>query len=89
MWRHYLLLALVGSVVFADTETSSIEESNSNETKEDPDVESAVVSLQSKDFAGALQAHPLLMVCLIIIVPLSKQANHSKYHQDEEQQRLQ
>ena len=90
MWRHCLLLALGGSAVFGEaadvTKTGSIEESSSNERKEDPKVESGVFSLHSKDFAEALQAHPLLMVCLIIIVPLSKQANHFKYHQDEEQQ---
>ena len=88
MWRHCILLALGGSAVFGEaadvTKPGSIEESSSiEERKEDPSVESGVVSLHSKDFAEALQAHPLLMVSLIIIVSLS---NQSKYHQDEEQQ---
>ena len=87
MWRHCLLLALGGSAVFGEaadvTKPGSIEETSSNERKEDPSVESGVVSLHGKDFAEALQAHPLLMVSLIIIVSLS---NQSKYHQDEEQQ---
>ena len=78
MWRHCLLLALGGSAVFGEaadvTKPGSIEESSSNERKEDPKVESGVFSLHSKDFAEALQAHPLLMVSLIIIVFLSNQS---------------
>jgi len=66
MWRHCLLLALGGSAVFGEaadvTKPGSIEETSSNERKEDPKVESGVFSLHSKDFAEALQAHPLLMV---------------------------
>jgi len=68
MWRHCLLLGLGGFAVFADadidvTETGPSDELSSNAlAEEELEIESAVISLQSKEFAQALQAHPLLMV---------------------------
>jgi len=64
MWRHWLLLAVGGLAVFADIDAGASEELSSNdEAKEEVEVEkSAVISLQSTDFAQALQAHSLLMV---------------------------
>jgi len=75
MWRHYLLLALGGFAVFAEadidvTNTGPSDELSSNALAEEEvekgtpsaEVQSAVISLQSKDFAQALQVHPLLLV---------------------------
>jgi len=67
MWRHWLVLALGGLAVFADidaTDTGPSGElsSNADESKEEEVEKSGVASLQSKDFAQALQAHSLLMV---------------------------
>ena len=67
MWRHWLVLALGGLPVFAnidatDTGPSGELSSNADESKEEEVEKSGVVSLQSKDFANALQDHPHLMV---------------------------
>ena len=91
MWRHCLLLALHGFAVFADsnidvTDTGPSEELISNVAEEEVEIESAVISLHSKDFAQALQAHPLLMVRHFIVshLPLLQLiCHHSKYHQYE------
>ena len=68
MWRHSLLLALGGFAVFADVDIdgTSDELSSNALAEEELEIESAVISLQSKEFAQALQAHPLLMVRHII-----------------------
>ena len=77
MWRHWLVLALGGLAVFPDidaTDTGPSGElsSNEDESKEEEVEKSGVVSLQSKDFAQALQAHSLLMVGIFIIVTSHK-----------------
>ena len=74
MWRHWLVLALGGLAVFPDidaTDTGPSGELSSNDESKEEEVEnSGVVSLQSKDFAQALQAHSLLMVGIFIIVKI-------------------
>ena len=81
MWRRCLLLALGGSAVFADADIDVTETGPNEELAEgEVEIESAVISLQSKDFAQALQAHPLLMVRHTF--PYN--CHHSKCHQHEE-----
>jgi len=63
MWRHCLLLGLGGFAVFADADIDVTDTGTSDAVAEGGlEIESAVISLQSKDFAQAIQAHPLLMV---------------------------
>ena len=72
MWRHCLLLALANSSAVADTadakapteELIDNTEANLERGGEGVESESGLISLHSKDFAPALQSHPLLMVCL-------------------------
>ena len=67
MWRFCLLLALAAFTHNADADvidTSVTEELISNEAKKEFEIESGLITLHSEDFAQALQAHPLLMVCL-------------------------
>ena len=68
MWRHCLLLALHGFAVFADADIDVTETGPNEElAEEDVEIESAVISLYSKDFSQVLQDHPLLMVRHMIV----------------------
>ena len=49
------------------TDTGPNDELISNVAEEEVEIESAVITLHSKDFAQAVQAHPLLMVRHIIV----------------------
>ena len=53
------------------TDTGPNDELISNVAEEEVEIESAVITLHSKDFAQAVQAHPLLMVRHIIVSHLS------------------